>query len=344
MVEVDASARARGRSMAAADRREGLARRSARRRARAARSSLARRRTSRRRTARTAPCVSIRNCRRPRVTSAVVGFLAGRGEAEPSQHRGAEVRAGNAGPKPLQRRLQRGVLGERQQAFGQPRQVPEQRLGLAAEGVEAGLVEIGGGEAGVVGRQEAPRAVVEALAGDVDVVGVEHAVDEAGRHPVARRSRPRAAHDLVEEAAARASPRRRASVGHVGADRMVEQRCDVVGARRDRRRRWKRADADVAVASRTSTEERVGEGSSPRISSSPVSIREKALRGVDAERLQHLGREDLAHAALQRQPAVAGARPGRAAEPLVPRSSRRPSSRSCSCAKRKPRPSPRSGL
>ena len=68
--------------------------------------------------------------------------------------------------------------------------------------------------------------------------------------------------------------------------------------------------------SRTSTEERVGDGSSPRISSSPVSIRLKRFRRVDAERLEHLGGEDFAHAALQRQPAVGGARPGRAAAAL----------------------------
>ena len=65
---------------------------------------------------------------------------------------------------------------------------------------------------------------------------------------------------------------------------------------------------------RTSTAERVGEGSSPRIRASPVSIRLKRLRGVDAERLEHLGREHLAHAALEREAAVGAARPrGRAA-------------------------------
>ena len=68
--------------------------------------------------------------------------------------------------------------------------------------------------------------------------------------------------------------------------------------------------------SRTSTDERVGEGSSPRCSASPVSNRLKRLRGVDAERLEHLGREHLAHAALQRQPAVAAARPRRLAAAL----------------------------
>ena len=42
----------------------------------------------------------------------------------------------------------------------------------------------------------------------------------------------------------------------------------------------------------------------------------EGLRGVDAERLEHLGREHLAHAALQRQPPVAEAAVGRLARAL----------------------------
>ena len=38
--------------------------------------------------------------------------------------------------------------------------------------------------------------------------------------------------------------------------------------------------------------------------------------GVDAQRLEHLGGENLAHGALQGQPAIAGARPGRLARAL----------------------------
>ena len=68
--------------------------------------------------------------------------------------------------------------------------------------------------------------------------------------------------------------------------------------------------------SRTSTEERVGEGSSPRIELLAGLDQAEGFRGVDAERLQHLGGEHLAHAALQRQAAVGGARPGRAAAAL----------------------------
>ena len=50
----------------------------------------------------------------------------------------------------------------------------------------------------------------------------------------------------------------------------------------------------------------------------------EGLAGVDAQRLEHLGGEDLAHRAFQRQPPVGGAAPRRRPEPLVPRSSSRP--------------------
>ena len=42
----------------------------------------------------------------------------------------------------------------------------------------------------------------------------------------------------------------------------------------------------------------------------------EALACIDPERLEHRGRQHLAHAALERQAAVAHARPGRAARPL----------------------------
>ena len=61
--------------------------------------------------------------------------------------------------------------------------VPDWKINAIGH-VERFLVEIGGGEGGIEHRQETPRAVVEALAGDVHVVGVEHAVDEACRHPL----------------------------------------------------------------------------------------------------------------------------------------------------------------
>ena len=61
---------------------------------------------------------------------------------------------------------QRRRLGDQRQAAGELRQVPVDRLGLAAEGIEPGMVEIGGGEVLVPLGREAPRAIVEAFAGD----------------------------------------------------------------------------------------------------------------------------------------------------------------------------------
>ena len=68
--------------------------------------------------------------------------------------------------------------------------------------------------------------------------------------------------------------------------------------------------------SRTSTAERVGEGSSPRSQLLAGLDHREGLRGVDPERLEHLGGEDLAHRALQRQPPVGGAAVGREARAL----------------------------
>ena len=59
--------------------------------------------------------------------------------------------------------------------------------------------------------------------------------------------------------------------------------------------------------SRVRTAERVGEGSSPRTSSSPVSNKSEGLGCVDAERFEHFGREHFAHAALQGQASVGSA-------------------------------------
>ena len=60
------------------------------------------------------------------------------------------------------------------------------------------MVEIGGGEASIPGRGKAPGAVIEAFAGDVDIVGVEHAVDEAGGHILRRHAR-RALHRMIDK-------------------------------------------------------------------------------------------------------------------------------------------------
>ena len=79
----------------------------------------------------------------------------------------------------------------------------------------------------------------------------------------------------------------------------------------------------------------MGDGSSPRMSGSPVLDEAERLRGVHPHRLEHLGGQHLAHSpplsvSLPSPPRDHGVRP----LPLVPRSSRRSRS-SCSWAKRK---------
>ena len=63
-------------------------------------------------------------------------------------------------------------------------EIPVDRLWLAAKSVEPVMIEIGGDEVGVAFGQKAIGAVVEALAIDVHVVGVEHAMHKTRAHPV----------------------------------------------------------------------------------------------------------------------------------------------------------------
>ena len=108
-----------------------------------------------------------------------LAIVLARSDPEPPEHR-VDQRLLEAAAPAGEQIGQRRRLGDERQAAGELRQIPVDRLGLPAEGVEAVMVEIGGGEVRVPVRREAPRAVIEALAGDVDIVAVEHAVDEAG--------------------------------------------------------------------------------------------------------------------------------------------------------------------
>ena len=120
-----------------------------------------------------------------RVASALISAAA----SSPIIRRRPRSRAAGASPRPAPASNRLAPLGEQvgqlrrfgdeRQAAGELRQVPVDRLGLPAEGIEPVMVEISGGELRVPVGREAPRAVIEALAGDVDIVAVEHAVDEA---------------------------------------------------------------------------------------------------------------------------------------------------------------------
>ena len=68
--------------------------------------------------------------------------------------------------------------------------------------------------------------------------------------------------------------------------------------------------------SRTSTDAAGGRGLVAALELFAGLDQREALGGIDAQRFEHLGRQHLAHAALERQPAVAAARPRRAARAL----------------------------
>lgn len=165
----------------------------------------------------------------------------------------------------LERGDQRVALGDQAQRGGELHHVPMDRLGLAAEGVEAGVIEIGRREGGVPRRGEPPWAIIEAFARHVDIVAVEHAMNRSCRHIA--RGEPRGALDDMGEQAD-------GIVGLLGVQ-IVE---DVTDERAHARfvafvgEALEAADADMAVAEAHQHRRPRGEGSSPRTSSSPVSI------------------------------------------------------------------------
>ena len=124
----------------------------------------------------------------------------------------------NAG-KAIDRGNQRIVAGnDEAKRNGKLRAVPVDRGGLASECVKAGMVEIGGGKGRIPLRQPAPGAIVETLARNVHVVGIEHAVDETCGH-VAGRHAGEPLDDLMKQDYPRLTPtrcvfgRQRAGIG-----------------------------------------------------------------------------------------------------------------------------------
>ena len=57
-----------------------------------------------------------------------------------------------------------------------------QRFGLSAKCVKTRFVEIGSGELRVPIFGEAPWPIIEAFTGNIDIVGIEHAMDKARDH------------------------------------------------------------------------------------------------------------------------------------------------------------------
>src|SRR5258706_14389156 len=170
------------------------------------------------------------------------------------------------------------------------------------------MVEIGGGEPRIPDRCEPPRSIVEALSGHIDVVAVEHAVDEPGRNIAARQPRGSPA-DMVEQS-------HRAILARLLAIEMAEDITKqpphaVLVAQIGQA--LKAADADMAMAQTHQYGRAGGGGFVATLKLFAGLDQRETARRLDAQRLEHLGRQHLAHAALQRQTAVAEAAPGRLA-------------------------------
>ena len=105
------------------------------------------------------------------------------------------------------------------------------------------MIEIGGDEVGIVFRQEAIGAVVETLAGHVHVVGVEHPVDEARRHPSGREAGA-ALDDGAQQSGG--AIRRVDELRIIGLHDVIDQDADQISSV-ERGVALKRAEPDVAV-------------------------------------------------------------------------------------------------
>ena len=239
-----------------------------------------------------------------------------RNEAEAIQESCPESGAGQVriGVDGLLRGLQ---SGHRQQAFGQPRQIPAYRARLAAKGVEPGLIKISGGEAGVPDRRKAPWTIVEALPGDIYVVRIEHPMDEAGRHIGARQTGDARRHRF--EQGRRPSFRGlRHEFGEIIVNCIAEQSLDRGGVF-EISKALEGADADMRVGK---PQEHTGARGRRLVAANqffPGFDQAEALGCVDAHGFQHLRREDFTNAALEREPSVAAPRPGRPAASLCPK-------------------------
>ena len=241
-----------------------------------------------------------------RIQQPLVRRLAEAPDAQPHQKGRAQF-ADVGGAETVQGLRQRLDLGDQLQATGQLRQVPEHSLRLSGEGVKPALVEVGGGEARLVERQEAPGAIVEAFARDVQIVGVQDAVHETRGDPSGGKA-SRGLDDRLEQG-------RRVACRNVrmveGAD-VLHQRLDLV-APPEEGRSLKRAEADVAVRQAHQHGGTGGGGLVAALQRLARLDQRKGAAGGDPLRLQHGGRQHLAHPALQRQPSVRAARPGRLA-------------------------------
>ena len=201
------------------------------------------------------------------------------------------------------------VVEQRQQAFGEPGEVPLRDRGLVRVGVAALPVDGAEHGGGIVGVQERAGAVIDGFARDRHVVGVHDAVHEADAQPL-RHERRLPRHHALQEGA----------IGALGfRGRRVVPVNRVVGQVAERRRvlpgREELESADADVARGHASQHRAGE-----LGVAPHGLARGRGRerpgGGDAERRHGLADQVLAQHGAERRAAVAAARVRRAARAL----------------------------
>ena len=90
------------------------------------------------------------------------------------------------------------IRDQRQEAFGQPRQIPFDDARLARKCVAPMVVDRAEHLIGMVGIYESARPIIDCLAGNGRVVRVEHPMDEAHEHPAGDKLGERRNHRIEE--------------------------------------------------------------------------------------------------------------------------------------------------
>ena len=191
----------------------------------------------------------------------------------------------------------------RQQRLGQPHHVPVRQRRLVAIGVAPLVVDRTENRARGIGVEERAGAIVDRLARNRGVVGVHHAMNEAGPHPLGHQPRL-CADGLVEQ--------RQRGVGIVGAQRVMSGQRVIHEARgflRTELRGGILEGAHADMAARGSHQHCARLGPLPP---DPLSGRDHCQRagGGHPQRMHRLGHEELAQGRSQRAEPVAAARVG----------------------------------
>ncbi len=163
-------------------------------------------------------------------------------------------------------------------------------------------------------RQEPPGTVIEALAGDVDVVAVEHPVDEPGGRPLGPHPGD-PGDDILQEGDTPVLQAVAPELGPVGLDRVVQEPGDVVRLA-EGQEALEAADPDMPVGE---PHQDRGAGRGGLVAAHEILAgldQAEALRGLDALGLQQRGRQHLPHAALEGEPSVGAPGPRRRAAAL----------------------------